>query len=248
MITLMDNRQWNKEELIQKMYDDSFYYGYLSKTVLSSSSVKNLYSNPKNYYKELGKDISHIPAIRMGGLIHTMILEPEKIETDYHFVNISGRRTVTYQDAEVEHPNKKVMLQSEFDEAKSLQFDLMIDESYKHFQGGKAEVPEVGVLFGIPFRCKADYLKDNELIDLKTTSNLDEWVYDARNKWHYDMQAYIYTKLFNIDKMTFVIIDKKTREIKTFQFSSEDMKIAEMKLQIAIHNFKLLDEGKIYIG
>ena len=71
-IKLLDNTIWNTSDLIKKMYDDSFYYGYLGKAALSSSSVKNLYSAPKNYYKDLGKDISFIPAIRMGGLIHTL--------------------------------------------------------------------------------------------------------------------------------------------------------------------------------
>ena len=73
----------------------------------------------------------------------------------------------------------------------------------------EAEVPMIGTLFGMPFRCKADYKKDDYLADLKTTSNIDEWEYDARYKWHYDVQDYIYTNLFGMKRMVFVIIDKK---------------------------------------
>ena len=58
MIRLLDNKEWEKKPLIQKMYDDSFYYGYLGKNTLSSSSIKDLYSKPKDYLKNLGKDIS----------------------------------------------------------------------------------------------------------------------------------------------------------------------------------------------
>jgi hypothetical protein len=42
MITTFDNKQWNKQELIDNMYDDSFYYNYLGKNALSSSSAKML--------------------------------------------------------------------------------------------------------------------------------------------------------------------------------------------------------------
>lgn len=237
-ITLLDNSVWDVKELEERMIDDSFYYGYLAKNVLSSSSIKDLYSKPKDYSKNLGKDISYIPAIRMGQLIHTLILEPQKIASDYKFVESSSRRTMKYQDIEFNNPTKKVMLQSELDEANDIKDHIDLDvKASDYFAGGKAEVPKVGVLFGIPFRCKADYLKENELVDLKTTSNLEEWEYDAKHKWHYDIQAYIYTTLFKIPKMKFVVVDKKTKEVDVFSFTKTQMQIAELKLRIAIHNY-----------
>jgi hypothetical protein len=41
-IKLLNGKVWNKEELISKMYDDSFYYGELGKYALSSSAIKYL--------------------------------------------------------------------------------------------------------------------------------------------------------------------------------------------------------------
>ena len=40
-ITLLDGKTWSKQEILSNMYDDSFYYGYLGKTALSSSSAIN---------------------------------------------------------------------------------------------------------------------------------------------------------------------------------------------------------------
>ena len=42
--TLMttDGKFWEYDELLKKMDDDNFYYGYLGKYALSSSSVKKL--------------------------------------------------------------------------------------------------------------------------------------------------------------------------------------------------------------
>ena len=48
-IKLLNGSIWNKEELLSKMYDDSFYYGELGKYALSSSSIKNLIDSPKSY-------------------------------------------------------------------------------------------------------------------------------------------------------------------------------------------------------
>jgi len=240
MIKLLDNKSWNKDDLIQRMYDDSFYYGYLGKVALSSSSIKSLYSNPKMYYKDLDKDISNIPAIRMGALTHTLILEPDKIKSDYHFVDIGSRRTKAFENEAFENQSKKVMLASELEEAMNLKDYIDLDEASIYFEDGEAEVPQIGSLFGMPFRCKADYKKTELLSDLKTTSNISNWEYDARHKYHYDIQDYIYTSLFGYKRMVFVIIDKKTFEVDTFEFTEEDRRIAGLKLQIAIHNFKSL--------
>ena len=172
-----------------------------------------------------------------------MILEPQKIESDYHFVDVSTRKTVKFQDAEFNNKGKKVMLQSEYDECKVLK-DVLDDDMYAchYLTGGEAEVPNIGYIHGIPFRCKADYKKSALLADLKTTSNIDDWEYDARHKWHYDIQAYIYTTIFKIPRMVFIIIDKKTLKVDTFEFSQKDMSNASLKLQVAIYNYKMLDE------
>jgi hypothetical protein len=73
MITTFDNKQWNRQELLDNMYDDSFYYGYLNKNALSSSSAKMLISSPKTYkyVTQYGSDESQ--ALRDGKLFHTMI-------------------------------------------------------------------------------------------------------------------------------------------------------------------------------
>ena len=49
-ITLLDGSTWDKQELLEKMNDDNFYYGYLSQAALSSSSLKLLLDSPKTYY------------------------------------------------------------------------------------------------------------------------------------------------------------------------------------------------------
>lgn len=75
------------------------------------------------------------------------------------------------------------------------------------------------------------------IVDLKTTSNMDEWIYDAKHKWHYDLQAFIYTFIFKVDRMMFVILDKKSGRVELFEFNSEELYNASLKLKIAINNY-----------
>ncbi len=245
-IELLDNSVWEVEDILKRMEDDSFYYGYLSKVALSSSSIKTLYARPKDYEKSLSKDLSNIPAIRFGRLFHTAILEPHKLKADYLFVDVKSRKTQTYDLALVENPKKFVMLKSELDEVKYMKDYIDFDvEASNLLTGGKAEVPAIGMIDNTPFRAKADYLKDDMIIDLKTTSNMDEWIYDAKHKWHYDIQAFIYTTLFGVSNMMFVILDKKTGRVKRFQFNEKDMVNAELKLKVAINNY--YDDGSVFI-
>ena len=49
-IKLLDNKKYNKAEVIEKMTDDHFYYGELNNLALSSSSIKLLVDSPKKYH------------------------------------------------------------------------------------------------------------------------------------------------------------------------------------------------------
>ena len=80
-ITTFDGVVHDKEEIIEKMYDDDFYYGYLGKQALSSSSLKKLLSSPNEYLRSLEEeDATESQPLRDGKLFHWNVLEPEKFE------------------------------------------------------------------------------------------------------------------------------------------------------------------------
>ena len=47
-ITLLDNKEYRTDALLEKMKDDDFYYGELGELALSSSAIKLLYESLKN--------------------------------------------------------------------------------------------------------------------------------------------------------------------------------------------------------
>ena len=61
-IMTLDGKFWQYDEILKEMDSDEFYYGYLGKYALSSSSVKTLLDSPKAYLKSL-RQRSDTPAL-----------------------------------------------------------------------------------------------------------------------------------------------------------------------------------------
>ena len=71
------------------------------------------------------------------------------------------------------------------------------------------------------------------------------WIWTAKNKWHYDMQAYIYTTLFNVSKFTFLIIEKGSGEVGIVKASDDFINSGRLKVKFAIETYnKYFVEGK----
>lgn len=236
-IRLLDGNEYNKSELISKMDDDSFYYGWLNKNALSSSVVKDLYKSKRSYVNSLNKKQKETAALRDGRLIHTVVLEPDRVNEKYATSDFS-RTTKKYKELALS-TDKEVVLSSEMRSAKYLNKCLMdCNETRELLSGGFAEVPVIGEILGFPFRAKADYLKDNHIVDLKTTTEIDGWDWTAKNKWHYNIQAYIYTRLFQVDRFTFVVVEKGSGNLLVAEASENFIQSGKYKLEVALENYK----------
>ena len=78
---MLDGADYDQHWLIDKAVDDEFYYGALNKIALSSSSLKMLLDSPKTFYNvQTYGQKENSPALLMGRVIHTMILEPERFD------------------------------------------------------------------------------------------------------------------------------------------------------------------------
>jgi hypothetical protein len=103
-------------------------------------------------------------------------------------------------------------------------------------QHGQCEVPGINYIQGLPFRGKADCLNSDRVIDLKTTSDIDNWDYN-KYFYGYDIQAYLYCELFNKDKFEFVIIDKRTKKVKTDIADDYFIQSGKEKVEKAVKNY-----------
>jgi len=94
---------------------------------------------------------------------------------------------------------------------------------------------------GLPFRGKADIIQGDTIIDLKTTADLNTFKYSA-DKYGYDLQAWLYLKLFNKKKFNFLIVDKASTDIGVFDVSDDFLKRGENKFRQAVDNYKYFFE------
>jgi hypothetical protein len=241
MITLLNGEHWGKEEIIAQMYDDSFYYGHLGKHALSSSSLKMILKSPKTYRNvtKYGDPNSDSPALAAGKLAHWMVLEPHKID-ELHFVDASTKNTKIYKEAKEQYG--EVFLTKERSAAERLTDAVLRNEhALKLLNKSEFEVPAIEMLEGLPFRGKADIIQGDTIIDYKTTAELSTFRYSA-DKYGYDLQAYMYLRLFNKKKFTFLVIDKASTDIGIFETTDEFIARGEQKFIQAVDNYKYFFE------
>ena len=217
-------------DIIDSLRDDANYYGEVGRQYLSNSDIKVLLDNPAMF----GVPTPDNPAFARGRLFHQLILEPEKA-AKVEGVNCASRNTKVYKEACAERGEEFMLLTKEMEEMHHLANKML-----GHFDFYEAirddantyEEPAVGTIMGREFKGKADIVCPDRLIDLKTTSNIDDFKWSAR-KYGYDSQAYIYQSLFG-KPMVFFAIDKKTGMMGMYEPSEEFILRGREKVERAL--------------
>ena len=218
----------NKEKVLQKLKNDEDYYGDFGNQFLSNSHVGRLLNDPLNIFKPMKPS----PAFLIGGYFHTCILEPNKLDK-YRVVKSTNRNTKAYKDVA---GGELCLLQQEVDMIELMRDKVMANDICADLimgTDGKLndfEVPMITELFGNKWKGKADIVNHTEklIIDLKTTADIDKFQWSA-NKYNYDSQAYIYSKLFGYEFL-FIVIDKTTHQIGMFDCSPKFYERGEDKV------------------
>ena len=238
MITLLNGEAWNRYEILQKMADDSFYYGHLGQHALSSSSLKKLLESPKAYQASLSKSESH-QAFRDGRLIHLAILEPEKMDDLIVLEGTKARKE--FKQATAEHGDHVVYTRSEVDSAYWVAEAIKENNEAQFLLDGCIyEQAGVGEIEGLPFRAKADAINVDAgiIVDLKTTSSdVNDFHWAAKN-YSYDLQAALYLEIFGANEFVFLVINKSSKDIGIFECSAEFIERGQDKIRHAISVYK----------
>ena len=219
-IELLNGELFRHDEILELMKNDEFYYGYLGKAALSSSSIKLLLDSPKKYkyVTEYGSQESN--ALDAGWLFHTAILEPDVFEKQI-YVDVQSKNSKAYKLAKEEH-GKVFTIKQKRDAERLADAFLRNEHALQLITNCEFEVPAIGMIQGYPFRGKADVLDSYRVVDLKTTSDLKAFPYASR-KYGYDVQVYIYSELFNkpYEEFKFIAIDKGSLDVGIYDCSQE---------------------------
>ena len=223
----MDNNS-----IIEKLRDDEHYYGEFGNQFLSNSDIKALIDNPLNFKKPSPPN----PAFVVGSYFHTCILEPDKLEK-FKIVKSKTRNTKEYKEIAgediclLQHEVDQIELMREKVLEIDLFKDLILDGAVEYEQPGLVE------LEGMQWKGKADILNHSSqlIIDLKTTNNINAFASSA-HKFNYDSQAYIYSKMFNMD-LIFIVVDKKTHQLGLFDCSDKFLQSGQNKVALAVQAY-----------
>ena len=224
----------DKQKVLEKLKLDENYYGDFGKQFLSNSDIKTLLTNPL----ALGQQSKPSPAFLVGGYFHTAILEPDKLKK-YKVIESSTRNTKHYKEMS---GGELCLLQHEVDQIELMKNKILENDVCRGLINGidvEYEKPGLAELEGALWKGKADIINHDEklIIDLKTTKDINAFKWSA-NRFNYDSQAYIYSKLFGYE-FVFIVIDKETHQIAVIDCSPEFYQSGKDKVERAVEAYDL---------
>jgi len=236
----------------------------VGKPHLSYSSLKYALGDMKLWEMYMrGQLKKESDALQFGSLYDMMLFEPEKARDTYFVLDDTyivermakngaknPRITKKYRDwkAEQQELNQGKTIASQEDWQKAQDMIKRLKDCglyYTQFEGGKFQVEFNVDLDGVPLKGFLDCLQDDRIIDSKSSRAIDKFRYDV-NGWSYDIQAYVYTKVFDIPNF-FWVVQEKTYPYypANVKCSEETLFKGEMKFHQALENIKnWLDGGQ----
>ncbi len=218
-------------ENIEKLRDDEQYYGDFGRQFLSNSDIGKLLNDPTQFRQPQADNIN----FHKGRYFHQLILEPEKAK-ETKFIDVSSRNTKTYRE---QATRGIIMLKKEGQQIRdcvsAMMSKLPFFEGVRQ-EGNEYEVPAIKEIKGVLWKGKADIVCTDKLIDLKTTSNIDDFKWSAR-KYNYDSQCYIYQELFG-KPLVFYTVDKTDMRLGIFTPTEEFVQRGEEKVIRAVNVYK----------
>ena len=231
----------------------------MDKTYLSASSAKEFHKSPAHYLRYKLRDTAPTPAMEWGTAVHTFILEPEKVDERYYFIdegeilgqlteNKNPRATKIYKDWMSDNQavagERKVYSRAEYTILKRIQ-----EEAYSNNQtapylvNSKKEVELKGDIYGVPFIGYADIIGEGFIADVKTTQSAHptEFQRSAFNNM-YHLQAAVYCELTGIDRFAFIAIEAISEPIvQVYEIDAEYLHLGRKLLKEICEAFKQWD-------
>lgn len=250
-LKLLDGQDYNKEETVERMYNDAFYYVTMGlDKCLSYSSLKWLLKSPKWFEYKMRNPDPETQALRDGRLVHAEILEPLKYKC-FEFVDTSTKNTTKWKDAVNRYGKANTYtLKEKYMNSRISTAFLQNDRCVSFLSGAEVEVPALEMFGQLPIRGKADIYKPGSYVaDVKTTGDgvKDRELKDGSTKndfawtvekYDYDLQAALYTQLFNVPDFWWLVIDKTTTDIGIFKASQQTLEQGALKLQAALQLYE----------
>ena len=222
---------------------------YHAHSAISNSKLSRFIESPRLMNTPRKKT----PSLRWGSLVHTIILEPQLVDTEWAVMpeGLDKGKGAKAREEEFEMASigKEIVSHDEYlqltgirsavqedDEASALLFGEGVNESSYFWQDA---------ITGIQMRCRADrYREDGLLVDIKTTPSVEHYAF-RRSVWDfgYDRQSALY--IDGIEAMTnrrprgfaFIAIEGKEAPeifVQVFVMTEADIEVGRRRYRKAL--------------
>lgn len=233
---------------VDKFKDDEAYYA--DKSYMSNSSFKLLRQSPTKFHlwKQGKWSYPTTSFFDVGSALHALFLEKKEIALRWE----GTRRGNDYKQFCAENPDNLILPSKDYDLVYAMNDKLNKIPAVNTLMGMEfdAEVPATSTYttesgLEIPIKGKADAIVDDGfsryIVDLKTTAkSLEEFKRSARFML-YNQQAALYTRLFDLDKFVFLVVEKDfPYEVGIFECSDEFLRQGEFELECSVRKYEQL--------
>jgi len=197
-----------EEGVYYDMTDEEYHKQYSREEhYYSSSQLKDILESP-----EIFKDkyiLGNIPEVKpatqdaydVGTVVHTAILEPDKLKGSYVKWTSGNRTGKPFEDFKKKNKGKLILNKSMLKKANNAIKSVRgSDLCMEYFEEGQAEVSFFVIFMGRRFKVRTDWLGSAYIDDLKTMSGnvKDKNIVNAQIKrFKYDMSAAFYVDMVN---------------------------------------------------
>ena len=229
---------------------------YRAIEALGSTDIKTLLENPYLFKNGVKKEPTD--NLILGSVIHTLILEPQKLESEYIIMpelNLrtnDGKAQKAEFEAEAKATNKTLVKSEIFNQAEAVSKSFL-NSSLSSFLRGevKAEASFFGEIDGVKVKARPDLILPQQqiIIDFKTTSQVGGGSADGFAKmaanFSYYIQASLYLEITKYKQFYFIVLE--TTEpfmVGCYKLDSEALEFGKSEIRRAIEIYKNLGEYK----
>ena len=222
---------------------------YRAYPALSTSDIKQALDNP--YKFRIGFKTEETPAMKLGSLVHTLVLEPSEFNKTYAIAPIADKRTkegkAIWAEFSEANQDKIIVDSAMYETAKGMLHSLKTSGVFeRYFTQGEAETSYIGEAFGAKIKVRPDFfnLEKNLIVDLKCVSNASAKGFQRLcANLRYYIQAYLYMRITGAKQFVFVAIEtKEPYTIGIYELDYIALELAEAEVKKALQIISDMDE------
>ena len=186
---------------------------------LSASGAKLLLRSPAHYLAARNSPREPSSAMRLGTIVHGLILEPDTFRDQFAVMPKFDKRTKVGKQAaeefEADNAGKIVIDEYTHETATAIATSVLKHPVVaQHMRGGNAEVSMLWDQYGVPCKARYDYMTGSAVLDVKTCSDASpEGFAKQIAKFQYHVQAAHYSAGFrevvgwDLDRFVFIAVE-----------------------------------------